>query len=140
MKRIFLPAAFFLSTLGSFAQSSETTIPEGTQVSMILKTEIREGKNKTGESAQFVVENDVKVNGTTVISANTPIHATVTNSKNRELRVDIYDVKAVDGTVVKLNDCWIFTTASENLKSKGALLVAGVRKNCSTIGSIKIKR
>ena len=129
MKRILLPVFLFFS----IASMAQTTIPEGTVVSMILTQQIFEGKNKTGEAAAFKVAEDVKVNGTVVIAANTPVHATVTNSKNRELRVDIYDVKAVDGTTVKLNDCWIFTTASENLKSKGALLVVGTKKNCTTI-------
>lgn len=129
MKRILLPVLLFISA-ASFAQ---TNIPEGTTVSMILTQELREGKNKTGEAAAFKVSEDVKVNGTVVIAANTPVRATVTNSKNRELRVDIYDVKAVDGSTIKLADCWLFTTAAENLRSKGALLVVGTKKNCATV-------
>ena len=123
-----------------FAQSEEITIPESTLVPMELTQELKEGKNKVGEVAKFVVSKDVVVDGAVVISKNTVVRASVTISKNRELRVDLSDVTAVDGSILKLSDCWIFTTAAQNLNSRGALLIKGTTKNCSTAVKTKIKK
>lgn len=137
MKSIF---SFLFLAIGSssFAQS-DITIPEKTQVSMISTQDLKEGKNKTGEVAPFVVTDDVKVGGVVVVAKGAPVHATVTASKNRELRVDIYDVKAIDGTVIKLNDCYIYTTAAQNLNGRGALIIKGTRKSCFSLTEIKIR-
>src|SRR5687767_15161017 len=121
-----------LSSFFCFSQD-EIVIPEHTQVAMELSSEVKEGKNKVGEAARFVVSEDIKVDGTVVIAKNTLVRATVTTSKRGELRVDIYDVTAVDGTVIKLNDCWLFTTFAQNYISHGALFVKGTRKNCMTV-------
>ena len=102
--------------------------------------DLKEGKNKMGEAAPFIVSADVKVGDVVVISKGSPVHATITASKNRELRVDIYDVKAVDGTVVKLNDCYLYMTAAQNLNGRGALILKGTRKSCFTSADVKIKK
>jgi hypothetical protein len=135
-----LTFAFAFASYLAFSQSDEITIPENTMVPMELTQEIRERKNKLGEPARFVVSEDVKVNGTVVIAKNTLVHATITNAKRGELKVDIYDVEAVDGTILKLNDCWLFTTFAQNYVSHGALFVKGTRKNCVTVNSAKIKK
>ena len=129
-----------LSTGLIFAQSDGLTIPEKTQVPMESTQDLKEGKNKTGEVAPMVVSENVKVGNVVVIAKGTSVHAIVTNSKNRELRVDIYDVKAVDGSVVKLNDCYIFTTAAQNYKGRGALIVSGTRKSCFTSVDVPLKK
>lgn len=139
MKSI-LTVLFTFSAFFSFAQSDEITIPEKTQVPMESTQDLKEGKNKVGESAPFIVSQDVKVDGIVVISKGTPVRATVTTSKNRELRVDIYDVKALDGTVVKLNDCYVFTTAAQNYNGRGALIVKGTRKSCFNAADVKVKK
>ncbi len=122
----------------TFWVSAQTTLPEKTQVQMIVTSDIREAKNKVGEAASFVVFEDVKVDGTVVISKGTAVRATITISKNRELKVDISDVKAVDGTAIKLNDCSVFTTAAQNYNGKGALIAKGTRKSCFTAKEEKI--
>lgn len=129
----------FMSSFSAIAQSEGASIPQGTLVTMELTQEVREGKNKVGEAIKFIVSADVVVNDVVVIAKNTTVRANVTISKNRELRVDIYDVPAVDGTVVKLADCWIFTTAAQNLNSKGGLIIKGTKKNCRTFETVKIK-
>jgi hypothetical protein len=124
----------------AFAQSEMITIPERTAVSMILTEDVKEGKNGVGTPARFVVAEDVKVDGVVVIAKNALVHATVTISGKRELRVDLADVPAVDGTPLKLMDCWKFTTAAQNLNGKGALLPKNTTKNCFTIAETKIKQ
>ncbi|MCW5908213.1 MAG: hypothetical protein KIS94_10160 [Chitinophagales bacterium] len=122
-----------------FLTAQTISIPANTPVSMELVQEIREGKNKVGEAAQYRVAKDVVIDGVVVIAAKTVVRAKVTNSGNRELRVDLYDVQAADGTTVNLADCWVFTTASQNQKSKGALLIVGSKKNCNTAAKVDIK-
>jgi hypothetical protein len=139
MKAIVALALIF-SSYFSFSQTDEITVPENTLIPMELTQEVKEGKNKVGEAARFVVTEDIKVNGAVVISKNTLVHATVTTSKRGELKVDVYDVAATDGTVIKLNDCWLFTTFAQNYVTHGALLVKGTKKNCTTVGNIKIKK
>jgi hypothetical protein len=138
MKSIF--SFLFVATGFTAFSQSEITIPERTQVPMESTQDLREGKNKTGEVAPFVVSEDVKIGGVTVVAKGTSVHATVTASKNRELRVDIYDVKAVDGTVIKLNDCYIYMTAAQNLNGRGALILKGTRKSCFSLTDVKVRK
>jgi hypothetical protein len=138
--RSVLAIALLLASLFLHAQSDEISIPQNTLVSLELTQDIREGKNKVGEAARFVVAQDVLVNDVVVISKGTLVHASITVSKRGDLRVDLYDVAAVDGTVVKLSDCWIFTTAAQNLNSRGALIMKGTKKNCVTPVSYKVKK
>lgn len=132
----FFTLLFF--SCGFFAASAQA-IPEGTSIPMELSEDVSVFKFKKGAAAPFVIAQDVKVNGKTVIPANAPVRATVTISKKPahgdagELRVDIYDVMALDGTTVKLADCWIFTTAAQNYNGKGAILRKGTKKNCNTV-------
>ena len=139
MKKIFTLVFVAISHF-SFSQSDEITIPQNTLVPMVLTEEVKEGKNKLGIPAKFVVAEDILVDKVVVIAKNSPVHATVTNAKRGELRVDIYDVTTVDGSVVKLNDCWLFTTFAQNYITHGALFVKGTRKNCVTVNSITIKK
>jgi hypothetical protein len=139
MKSILTIALLFAAYIG-YSQSEEIAIPQNTLITMELSQEVKEGRNKVGEAARFVVAQDVAVNGITVIAKGSLVHATVTTSKRGELRVDLHDVAAADGTVVKLNDCWIFTTAAQNYHSHGALLVKGTKKNCTTPSSYTVKK
>jgi hypothetical protein len=137
----FIPALLLLAAV-HFSYAQTVTVPANTVVSMELAKEVREGKNKVGEAASFRVLTDVVVDGTVVIPAKSVVNAKVTNSGKRELRVDLYDVKAVDGTTIVLQDCWIFTTASQNFSGKGgkgAALFVGTKKNCGTSVRTEVK-
>ncbi len=139
MKNLFTLAIVLISHF-SFSQSDEITIPQNTLVHIILNEDVREGKNKVGDAAKFVVAEDVVINNNVAIAKGALVHATITSSKRGDLRVDLYDVAAVDGTIIKLDDCWIFTTAAQNTKSHGALIIKGTRKNCVTPVSYTIKK
>jgi hypothetical protein len=136
-KMLFL--LFVLSAQFVSAQSDLIAIPERTQISMILTEDLIEGKCKVGQSAKFVISEDVLVNGVVVISKKTPVVAKVTISGKRELRVEMSEVPAVDGTPVKLLDCWKFTTAAQNLNGKVALLPKNTIKICASLAEVKIK-
>ncbi len=131
---------FILISLFSFSQTTEVVVPANTNISMILTQEVREFKNKKGEAVKFVVIDDVVVDGVVVVAKNTPVNAKITTlSKDGDMRIDLFDVAAVDGTILTLNDCWHFTTRAQNLNSKGALVVKGVRKTCATAVSAVVK-
>jgi hypothetical protein len=133
-------AALMAFTTTAFAQT--VTVPANTSISMELTKEVREGKNRVGEAAAFHVLNDVVVDGVVVIPAKSVVNAKVTNSGKRELRVDLYDIKAVDGTTITLADCWIFTTAAQNFSGqggKGAVLFVGTKKTCNTATRVEVK-
>lgn len=132
-------AALALSLLYIPAFCQTVTVPANTNVKMELATELFEGKSKVGSAAQFRVTEDVVVDGVVIIPAKSAVRAAVTISKNRELRVELYDVKAADGTLITLADCWIFTTAAQNQRSKGAAIWVGTRKNCGTLTRVEVK-
>ncbi len=131
-------AAFILLSCLFYTGFSQA-LPDGTMIPMELTEDVSVFKYKQGASVPFVVSQDVKIDGKVVIPAQAKVRAVVTISKKPapheggELRVDIYDVMAMDGTTVKLADCWIFTTAAQNYNGKGALLRKGTRKNCNTV-------
>ena len=132
-------SATLLLFFAFFVSNAQTKIPEGTLVSMIFKEDVGVSNYKVGASVPVIVSEDVKVNGKVVIPANAAVHAVVTSSSKPashkgegELRIDILDVMSMDGTTVKLNDCWVYTTGAEDLKHHGAQFVKGTRKNCNT--------
>lgn len=133
---LFLLVALF-STCSSLL-SAQVTLLENTQVQMKFNQDVREKKNKLNESVSVVVLEDVKAGSTVVIPKGTSVRATITNAKRGEIRVDIYDLKAVDGSKVELQDCWVFTTAAQNFKGKGALILNGTRKNCFVKAAVNI--
>lgn len=95
-----------------------------------------------GEIVQFRVVADVVIDGVVVIPAKSVVNAKVTNSGKRELRVDLYDIKAADGTTITLADCWMFTTESQNFNARGgrgAALFVGTKKNCLTATRVEVK-
>jgi len=131
----------FLLAFTFFISSAQTKIPEGTTVPIITKEQIDVNKYKAGSSAPFEVVEDVKVNGVVVIPAGAKVHAVVTKSVKSggphrgegDLRVDFLDVMTMDGSTVKLNDCWLFTNGAQNLKAHLPMFPAGTRKNCRTV-------
>lgn len=128
-----------LSAIFAHSQSGKVKLPERTIVPMILTEEIRENKNKVGTSAKFIVAENVVIDGNILIAQKTPVVSKITISGKRELRVELYEVAAVDGTPVKLNDCWFFTTAAQNLNGKDAMLAKNMRKNCATAVEVTVQ-
>ena len=129
----------FVFLLFSFFISHSQTIPEGTTVSMILQSDVGANSVKKGDPAPFVVAEDVKINGKVVIPANAKVRAVVTSSIKSgahkgegEVRIEILDVMAMDGSTVKLQDCWLYITGAQNLKKHEAIFIKGTRKNCAT--------
>lgn len=135
----FTPFVLFLFiALTSKAQSA---LPEGTTVPLIFTADVFAPKVKVGDPAPVIVDEDVRYNGKVVIPAKAKVRAVITTANKPaphkgegELRVDIYDVMAMDGSTVKLQDCWIFTTGAQNQtrKGHGAIILQGTRKNCAT--------
>lgn len=124
-----------------FIASAQTKIPEGTTVPLITKVQVDVNQYKQGSTAPFEVAEDVKVNGVVVIPAGAKVHAVVTKSVKSggphkgegDLRIDFLDVMAMDGSTVKLTDCWLFTNGAQNLKAHLPMFPAGTRKNCHTV-------
>ncbi len=125
-------------TLSLFV-ASQSIVPGGTIVSFKLTKEIFAPKAKVGEPANFIVSQDVMVSGKVVIPANTKVRATIIDvnkggphQPESRLKVQIYDVKATDGSTVVLDDCFVFTMGDGGHKQRGALLIEGIGKNCVT--------
>jgi len=148
MKKIF-SVIFVASSSYIFAQ---TNLRENTQVSFRATETIHEKFYKTKAPVSFEVAEDVLVKGKVVIAKGTPATAEAGLTLDRKgrpakgnLRVDIKEVKAVDGTTVKLNDCWIAATADQRHPkvdgkkvAKGAAVIKNTKKNCSTSGKYEI--
>ncbi len=108
--------------------STEVTLPSETAVLLTLVKDIevpdtRKGTSpfKIGDKVDVVVKEDVLVNGVVVIKKGTPANAVIrelvplmynfkaSRSPNNEgqITLDIIDVTAVDGTIVKLRECFL---------------------------------
>ncbi len=123
-----------------FVTAAQGTVPEGTTVPMITKVELDVNNYKAGASVPFEVAEDVLVDGKVVIPAKAKVNAKVTRSSKSsarkgegDFRIDFIDVMAMDGSTVKLNDCWLFTNGANNLKKHLPMFPAGTRKNCRTV-------
>lgn len=122
-----LMAVFFIR-----AQS----VPPKTLISMIVVKDFNKKIfESTGGTGLFVVEKDVIVNGKTVISAKTPIAVRIEKATRSDLKVVITEVKANDGSIVKIDDCWLYTSIDENLtgKPKGPVIRQNTKKICYTL-------
>lgn len=124
---------FILSlSVSAFAQS----IPSKTAVHMVTTQDFNAKTFKEGGGAGlFEVEKDVVVNGKTMISAKTPINVKLERATKSDLKIIIAEVKATDGSTVKIDDCWLYTSIDQNLtgKPKGPVFRKGTRKICNTL-------
>lgn len=118
---------------------SQNMVPGGTIVSITLNKDVFAPDVKIGDPADFTVLQDVMVGGKVVIPAHSKARATVIETTKSgphhgegSLKVQIYDVKAVDGSTVTFDDCFVFTTGDGGHKQRGSLLVKGIGKNCVT--------
>ncbi|MBK8658966.1 MAG: hypothetical protein IPN22_08875 [Bacteroidetes bacterium] len=103
----------------------------------------------------MVVKEDVLVDGAVVIAKGAPVSAAIrVNNKPKvnaytgeeklgELLIDIFSVKAVDGSEVKFQDIYIQKFAEKNYnwfdKNRKWLLGTGVVKNCATRLTVTIQ-
>lgn len=129
---------FPLLTISLFV-ASQSIVPGGTIVSLTLNKDVFAPSVKIGDPADFSVLQDVIVGGKVVIPANSQVRAKVIEATKSgphhgegSLKVQIYDVKAVDGSTVTFDDCFAFTVGDQSRKQHGALLVKGIGKNCVT--------
>ncbi len=122
-----------------FSSYSQTTVPAKTLVPVQVTQDISPKTNKAGSAVTLKVEKDVVVNGVTVIAANSAVTGKVSMLTKTDLRVDILSVKAVDGTTIRLNDCWIYTTIDQNPSGKFPLIRQGTQKNCYTAVDISVQ-
>lgn len=112
-------------------------MPGGTVVSLNLNKDVFAPTTKLGEAVDFTVSQDVLVKGKVVIPANAKVRAAVVDVNKggphqgeSRLKVQIYDVMAMDGTTVVLDDCYMFIMGDGGHKQRGALLLKGSGKNC----------
>jgi hypothetical protein len=129
-----LSALFFIfSGLLLHAQS----VPPKTPVSLIAVEDINYKTFKESSSVMglFIVENDVVVDGKVVISAQSPVNVIINMDTRSELKITLTVVRATDGSMVKIDDCWLYTTRAENTIGKpwGPIFRKGTRKVCKTL-------
>ena len=84
-------------------------LEEGTPVIIRNLQHISSNEFKSGDEVSFVVVNDVKVNGKTLIKSGTPVNANITFAKKRGrigapgiITISNFSAQAVDGSVVPL--------------------------------------
>ena len=123
----------------SFFCNAQSSVPGGTVVAFTLNKDVFAPDVKLGQSADFTVTQDVLVKGKVVIPANAKVRAAVVDvekggphhSESR-IKVQIYEVTASDGSLVEMEDCFLFTMGDGGHKQRGALLLKGSGKNCVT--------
>ncbi|HRN94493.1 MAG: hypothetical protein M9931_02585 [Chitinophagales bacterium] len=124
---------FILSlSVSAFAQS----IPTKTLVPMVVTQDFTQKiLQSNGGAGLFEVEKDVVVNGKTVIAAKTPINIRMDRGTKTDFKIVIAEIKATDGSTVKIDDCWLYTSIDQNLtgKPKGPVFRKGTRKICYTL-------
>lgn len=124
---------FILSiSISAFAQS----VPSKTPVPMVVTQDFNQKVlQSSGGAGLFEVEKDIVINGKTVISAKTPINIRMERGTKTDLKIVISEIKATDGSTVKIDDCWLYTSIDQNLtgKPKGPVFRKGTRKICNTL-------
>jgi hypothetical protein len=131
---------FFVSLLSiTLLGSAQKLVPTGTMVTLTLNKDVFAPAVKVGEAADFVVLQDVTVKGKVVIPAKAKVRAAVVDVNkggphqgDSRVKVQIYDVMAMDGSTVGLDDCYILVTGDGGHKQHGALILKGIGKNCLT--------
>lgn len=94
---------------------AEIKLSSGTVISLENSAEINSENLVVGQTIDFFVADDVKVNGVTVIRRGAPAKAQVTRvqkakglGKEGSVEVEVKTVKAVDGTDVRLTSAKVF--------------------------------
>jgi hypothetical protein len=113
--------------LGGVAMS--VAIPDGTEIKIVTAEEISGQKVVEGDPLAFKIEEDVKINGKTVIAKDALVKGTVAAAKKKgflgkggELSVRIESTQTVDGQKIKLRAAKS-DKGNDNLGSTVALTV-----------------
>lgn len=129
---------FFALFLGmALIGKAQTSVPSGTIVALSLDKDIFAPDSKIGDPAKFSVVQEVSVNGKVIIPKSAIVRASVVEVEKggphrppSKVKVQIFDVKAADGSTITLDNCYVFTMGDGGHKQRGALLLKGVGKNC----------
>lgn len=148
---VFLVMFLFLC---SFSKTEEVVIPYGTTITVTITGDVTLN-SKVGSEVATEVKEDVKVKGVVVVSKGTPVKATIrtnnkpktnyytTNETSGELLIDFVSTKAVDGTEITFNGCYLQYFAEKNNnwfdKNKKWLPVTGAIKNCESAKNVTVK-
>jgi hypothetical protein len=91
------------------AAAAEVTIPDGTELMVVLQDEISSGTATEGDPVNFKVKDDVKINGKVVIARDTLAKGTIANAqkagrmgKGGKLGIRIESTTTVDGEKIRL--------------------------------------
>lgn len=91
------------------AAAGEVTLPDGTELTVITTEEISSKTAVEGDPLTFKVDDDVKVNGKTVIARGALVKGEISNAKKSgrmgkggQLSIRILSTESVDGQKVKL--------------------------------------
>jgi hypothetical protein len=91
------------------AAAAELVIPDGTELTVVTTEEISSKTAVEGDPINFKVDEDIKVNGKTVVAKGSLVKGEVSNSKKSgrmgkggQLSIRILSTESVDGQKVKL--------------------------------------
>ena len=91
------------------AAAGEVTIPDGTELTVVTTEEITSKTATEGDPINFKVDEDVKINGKTVIAAGTMVKGEISNAKKSgrmgkggTLSIRILSTTTVDNQKIKL--------------------------------------
>lgn len=105
------PAAVVVSAAArqDGVSAGDMTLPDGTELTVVTTEEISSKTAVEGDSLNFKVDEDVKVNGKTVIARGALVKGEVSNSKKSgrmgkggQLSIRILSTESIDGQKVKL--------------------------------------
>ncbi|HEX8775278.1 MAG TPA: hypothetical protein VF735_17040 [Pyrinomonadaceae bacterium] len=89
--------------------TSDVTIPDGTELTVVLQDEISSGTATEGDAVNFRTKDDVKINGKVVIAKDTLVKGTIANAqkagrmgKGGKLGIRIESTTTVDGEKIRL--------------------------------------
>lgn len=102
-------ATAFAAPQQDMAAAGDIMIPDGTELTVVTMEEISSKTAVEGDPINFKVDEDVKVNGKTVIARGALVKGEVSNSKKSgrmgkggQLSIRILSTESVDGQKVKL--------------------------------------
>lgn len=94
---------------GAAAAAGDITLPDGTELTVVTTEELSSKTAVEGDPINFKVDEDVKINGKTVIAKGALVKGEVSNSKKSgrmgkggQLSIRILSTESVDGQKVKL--------------------------------------
>lgn len=143
-------------------QAQRIVIPSGTPVSAYVDKMIDADDVTEGQEVTLLVQEPVKIDGTTVIKANTPILAQVTKRKNNcifgipgEIAIGNFKIQMRDGTILNLRGsishkgqnrywvdfvAWFFLWPVLFVKGEDGKIQSGVHQMLYTVGETYINQ